>query len=1024
MTAMTDAASSHAADDGEGDICTVKVYVRIRPLNAMEKKEGQTIEWELWPREPALPTAIVEYTQNGQRQYAYDACFGVVSTNAETYEKVGKPVVLKAMEGFNGTVFTYGQTGSGKTWTMRGCDTDPGMMILCIKDIFAFISTHTDKHRYTLKVSYMEVYNEEINDLLNNDEQTNRNLKITSEDAARGAVIGNLQEEPVETPDEFMAVLKRGEKNRSYASTSMNDNSSRSHVIYRVAITIFDIDDDISEGGGGGNEVIRKDISEDLGRVSYMNLVDLAGSERQKSTKTTGVTLKEGANINKSLLALGAVINKLGEASKMKKGQKPVFIPYRDSKLTRILKQSLGGNTLTSILCAISPAPMFREETVSTLKFGQLCKLIKNQVQSNIVYDDKAEIKKLRAIISDQKAKLEEFESLGGGGGSEQYRGELQRALIGKRRLEKKVQHMEAFVEELKKIAKDNGGDISSVQSMQHLEAMDDGDYPVEDNDEVHALQEKIRRLEGKLKINEDFEKEKEDLAHFEKEKEELAQRQEDIDKEKEKIENEKEKNAKEKEDNMNKLQDIEAREEVIRNFEAKTDALNSQLRRQQGKLNEQVEKWESSIKELKDKEDKVKEWDRDHGDKERTLNKVREDLQKNHEKLLCAQEDLADRKKEHTQAVKGLEERERDLKVALHKIYQKDSDRASAEKRLQQLEAQLKKREEACDLHDIDMKSSRRDHEKMIEDAMERDKVMTSRQRANDEKESALREKEEKIKQIKGQLEKHQLDVQKIEKNASDKQVELEIRFELLQLHEQDFLAKLAQLDEKNAQIIFKEENVALQATKLMELQARMTGIDDKERTLNEKIEDQKLTEERYYCEIAQISSKHRQELGTLEAKIKHQLLIMANFQHDLDRSRAELAEKTAKNKELEKQLRQRDTKEEQLIAELKEKESRIGVSFPTDASISNDEDAPSMRIKETMHRTPNFRKADSDDEVDLSDGQDTQGLAGPKRQFLFPQFKGSHDLIKRLADSQRALHHILESHNASQLVGLEVEL
>jgi len=145
----------------------------------------------------------------------------------------------------------------------------------------------------------------------------------------------------------------------------MNDNSSRSHVIYRVAIEIFDLeapdDDGLDENG-----FPKKDAGP-TSRISYMNLVDLAGSERQTSTNATGKTLKEGANINKSLLALGAVINKLGEAGKKVKGAKPVFIPYRDSKLTRILKQSLGGNTLTSILCAVSPAPMFREETVKAV---------------------------------------------------------------------------------------------------------------------------------------------------------------------------------------------------------------------------------------------------------------------------------------------------------------------------------------------------------------------------------------------------------------------------------------------------------------------------------------------------------------------------------------------------------------------------------------------------------------------------------------------------------------------------------
>lgn len=372
--------------DDDGSEEAVRVFVRIRPLNKRELAENQIIGWNY------TDTSMLEDTQNGQRVYAYDHCFGPSGSNAETYEFVGKPVVLQAMEGYNGTVFTYGQTGSGKTWTMRGSESDPGMMVLCVKDIMHWIETHPNCQT-TLRVSYMEVYNEEINDLLGVPGPASKNLRIVSEDAVRGAVIGGLVEEICVTPNDFMEVLHRGEASRAYASTSMNAESSRSHTIYRVSIDVRHIDND------GSNDISAV-------RTSYMNLVDLAGSERQKSTNATGKTLKEGSNINKSLLALGAVINKLGEASKKVKGPKPVFIPYRDSKLTRILKQSLGGNTLTSILCTVTPAPMHREETVSTLKFGQLCKTIKNNVKSNEVIDDRALMKQYKSTIAELKDQL------------------------------------------------------------------------------------------------------------------------------------------------------------------------------------------------------------------------------------------------------------------------------------------------------------------------------------------------------------------------------------------------------------------------------------------------------------------------------------------------------------------------------------------------------------------------------------------------------------------------------------------
>lgn len=287
---------------------------------------------------------------------------------------------------------------------MRGSESEPGMMVLCIRDILEWIRSHPDI-QYKIRVAYLEVYNEEINDLLGEPGMASKNLKIVSEDAIRGAVIGGLVEEDASTSEQFMEILRRGEQSRSYASTNMNAESSRSHTIYRITIEAKggaihggegDDDDSLMGGAGAGG------ASASAGRVSYLNLVDLAGSERQKSTKAEGKVLKEGANINKSLLALGAVIKKLGEVAKVKKADKSSsFIPYRDSKLTRILKQSLGGNALTSILCTVTPAPMHREETVSTLKFGQLCKSIKNTVKPNDgLMDDKALLKQYKQNIA------------------------------------------------------------------------------------------------------------------------------------------------------------------------------------------------------------------------------------------------------------------------------------------------------------------------------------------------------------------------------------------------------------------------------------------------------------------------------------------------------------------------------------------------------------------------------------------------------------------------------------------------
>merc|ERR1712185_237041 len=170
--------------------------------------------------------SMVEAKGNGSfKEYRFDRVFAAVA----------QPVVRKALEGVNGTVFTYGQTGSGKTHSILGTPGDPGIIRLAIRDLFGHVAAHAASEDFTLRVSYLEVYNEEINDLLNSDAQ-GRNLRITTEDVAKGVVISGLLEEQVESADDALGIVARGEANRAYGSTNMNDNSSRSHVIYRVHI--------------------------------------------------------------------------------------------------------------------------------------------------------------------------------------------------------------------------------------------------------------------------------------------------------------------------------------------------------------------------------------------------------------------------------------------------------------------------------------------------------------------------------------------------------------------------------------------------------------------------------------------------------------------------------------------------------------------------------------------------------------------------------------------------------------------
>jgi len=277
----------------------IKVSVRIRPLNQREKVDSDAQKESFEYNDHS----VLERAVSGTKVYRFDHCFGPDTPNVVAYDKVGKSLVMHAMGGWNATIFTYGQTGSGKTHSILGTADDPGFIPRCIDDIFDFIENRPDT-KFTLKCSYLEVYNEEINDLLNEEEEGGQNLRILSEDPQKGAIIETLIEAPVETKLDVKSLLKAGENKRSYGATNMNDTSSRSHTLFRLIIesyTAFETDEDgaqESKGkvGANGFQSLGNDAIERQGsyKISYLNLVDLAGSERQKSTGATGSQLKEG----------------------------------------------------------------------------------------------------------------------------------------------------------------------------------------------------------------------------------------------------------------------------------------------------------------------------------------------------------------------------------------------------------------------------------------------------------------------------------------------------------------------------------------------------------------------------------------------------------------------------------------------------------------------------------------------------------------------------------------------------------
>ncbi|XP_043576196.1 centromere-associated protein E isoform X2 [Chiloscyllium plagiosum] len=356
----------------------VQVCVRMRPPNDREKSlqggsaEALQIHWK------ADKQTVSQIS--GSRSFSFDRVFHPEESTATVYNEVAHSIVHSITKGYNGTIFAYGQTSSGKTYTMMGNAVSSGLIPLAICNLFNVIN-NTPNREFLLRVSYMEIYNESVSDLLVGPKR--RPLEVR-EDMERTVYVANLTEELAVTYEDVMKLVHKGEKNRHYGETKMNEHSSRSHTIFRVIV----------ESRDKNNEAVI---------VAHLNLVDLAGSERASQTGTEGVRLKEGCFINRSLFVLGQVIKKLSD------GQAGGFLNYRDSKLTRILQNSLGGNAKTLIICTITPVSF--EETLSTLQFASTAKFMKNTPHVNEVMDEQAMLKRCRKEIMDLKNQLEELTS-------------------------------------------------------------------------------------------------------------------------------------------------------------------------------------------------------------------------------------------------------------------------------------------------------------------------------------------------------------------------------------------------------------------------------------------------------------------------------------------------------------------------------------------------------------------------------------------------------------------------------------
>lgn len=332
----------------------IKVICRFRPPNEYEKYKGRTISKNF-----NNSTVLIGSGEN-TATYTFDRVFDVNSTQQEIYRYCISQAVEDFLNGYNGTIFAYGQTGSGKSYTMMGPSISDkeqqGIIPRICNEIFDKINNSTSDIEYTVGVSYMEIYMEQIRDLLDPRSDTN-NKFIIQEDKVHGIHVKGLSQAFVSSSKELYSVLNQGSKARSNSITNMNIESSRSHAILQINLS-------------------QKQLFDDTIKRSHLFLVDLAGSEKVDKTGAIGQTLEEAKKINSSLSALGTVINSLTDG-------KSSHIPYRDSKLTRILQESLGGNSRTSLIINCSPSSINELETLSTLRFGSRAKKIKNNAYIN-----------------------------------------------------------------------------------------------------------------------------------------------------------------------------------------------------------------------------------------------------------------------------------------------------------------------------------------------------------------------------------------------------------------------------------------------------------------------------------------------------------------------------------------------------------------------------------------------------------------------------------------------------------------
>ncbi|XP_054872642.1 kinesin-like protein KIF3A isoform X2 [Amphiprion ocellaris] len=596
----------------------VKVVVRCRPLNQKEKMMGHKQAVMVDEIRGTITVNKLETPHEPPKTFTFDTVFGPDSKQLDVYNLTARPIIDSVLEGYNGTIFAYGQTGTGKTFTMEGMRAVPelrGIIPNSFAHIFGHIAKAEGDTRFLVRVSYLEIYNEEVRDLLGKDQMQRLEVK---ERPDVGVYIKDLSGYVVNNADDMDRIMTLGHKNRSVGATNMNEHSSRSHAIFTITI-------ECSEKGVDGNQHVL---------MGKLHLVDLAGSERQGKTGATGQRLKEATKINLSLSTLGNVISALVDG-------KSTHVPYRNSKLTRLLQDSLGGNSKTMMCANIGPADYNYDETISTLRYANRAKNIKNKARINEDPKD-ALLRQFQKEIEELKKKLEEGEEISGSedsGSDEMDEGDDERGEAGEGRRRRRDSSSDSS---------SNSSEFASTSSVPPpTEEKPQNTRKKVSPDKMVEMQAKIEEERKALEAKLDMEEEERNKARAE-----LEKREKDL--------------LKAQQEHHLLLEKLSALEKKVIvggvDLLAKAEEQEKLLQESNNELEERRRRAEQLRKELEEKEQERLDIEEKYTSLQEEAQGKTKKLKKVWTMLMAAKSEMADLQQEHHRELEGLLENIRQL--------------------------------------------------------------------------------------------------------------------------------------------------------------------------------------------------------------------------------------------------------------------------------------------------------------------------------------------------------------------------